>query len=176
MKDIQEKGASSGRTSDRGAKPLAKLPPIPDGAKIQKRPLIRRQHPASSKTPIIYMSSKTPFMSAVKRVQKPLDRALREATAAGPRNATLHSRVEGLRRAGHGAGAETAVTVTGTGKAIEKTLSLASWFEQKGDCVVRIRTGTVGAVDDVIAKDDDDAEDESRVRRLSSLEVVVSLK
>ncbi|EQL02468.1 Ribonuclease P/MRP, subunit POP7 [Ophiocordyceps sinensis CO18] len=145
------------------------------GAKVQKRPLIRRQLPRSSKTPVIYVSSSTPFMSAVKRVQKHLDSSLRNVTAAAPKNASLHSRVEALRRrGGEPESGATAVTVMGTNRAVEKTLSLASWFEQKADCAVELRTATVGTVDDVLVQGEGD--DESRVRRLSCLEVVVRLK
>jgi ribonuclease P/MRP protein subunit POP7 len=66
------------------------------------------------------------------------------------------------------------VTVLGTGKAVEKTLSLASWFAQEGDCDVRLTTKTVATVDDVIVEQGGD--DESRVRKLSCLEVCISLK
>ncbi len=89
---------------------------------------------------------------------------------------------------------QSTVTVTGTGRAVEKTLRVAAWFQQQGDCEVEIRTKTVGTVDDIVASssssssgagngdhevDDDEnqfEEDESRVRRLSCLEVVVRLR
>ena len=67
------------------------------------------------------------------------------------------------------------VLVTGTGRALEKVLGVAGWFEGQGDCVVEIRTGTVGTVDDVVDEDGEE-EEESRVRRVSCLEVVVRLK
>lgn len=173
---------------------LVKLPPIPKGrhtaqshiscqtsnshpgAKIQKRPLTRRQPPASSKSRIIYVSTSTPFMSAVKRVRKQLDQGLR-SSAAAPRNASLQSRIQALERQQDDAGSSegAVVTVMGTGRAVEKTLSLASWFEQQGDCRVEMRTKTVGTVDDVVVEDGD-VEDESRLRKMSCLEVVIKLK
>lgn len=156
-----------------------KMPPIPQGAKIQKRPLTRRQLPASSKTPVIYVSSKSPFMSVVKRTRKFLDKALRNNSSAS-KNLSLHARVEALKRDSSSETARGAVvTVMGTGKAIEKTLSVASWFEQQGDCVVKIRTRTIGTVDDVVAEDADDAfgdDNQSRLRKLNCLEVAISLK
>ncbi|KAM4065598.1 rpp20 subunit of nuclear RNase MRP and P domain-containing protein [Hirsutella rhossiliensis] len=178
MTAADENDASPSASAKAATRAASKLPPIPNGAKIQKRPLIRRQLPSSSKTPVIYVSSSTPFMSAVKRVQKHLDKSLRNATAAAPKNASLHSRVEALRRRGADADSgtsATAVTVMGTGKAVQKTLSLASWFEQKADCAVEIKTATVGTVDDVLVEGLE-GDDESRVRRLSCLEVVVRLK
>lgn len=147
--------------------------------------------PASSKDRIIYVSSSTPFMSAVKRVRKQLDRSLKSggSSQAARKNASLHSRIESLKRDVERGARSTSsaneeygaiVTLMGTGKAVEKTLSLASWFEQQPDCHVVVKTKTVATVDDIIAEGDADAadaqEDESRLRRLSCLEVVVSLK
>lgn len=115
-------------------------------------------------------------MSAVKRAQKLLDKSLRNATAAAPKNASLHARVQALQRSGGEDNSDgTAVTVVGTGKAVAKTLGVAGWFEQRGDCVVRVRTGTVGTVDDVVVGEGE-GEDESRVRMVSCLEVVIRLK
>ncbi|RSL67699.1 hypothetical protein CEP54_003059 [Fusarium duplospermum] len=152
---------------------LEKLSSISNGDRIEKRPLTRRQPPASTKSRIIYVSSKTPFMSVVKRARKQLDASLRTANAA-PKHASVHSRIEALKRAG-GSDADSAeVKVMGTGRAVEKTLAVASWFEQEGDCEVEIRTGTVGTVDDVVVEGDE--EDESRLRKLSYLEVSIKLK
>lgn len=112
-------------------------------------------------------------MSAVKRARKQLDASLRTASAA-PKHASVHSRIEALKRAGGGSDADGAeVKVMGTGRAVEKTLAVAGWFEQEGDCEVEVRTGTVGTVDDVVEGDE---EDESRLRKLSYLEVSIKLK
>ncbi|KAF4974973.1 hypothetical protein FZEAL_8184 [Fusarium zealandicum] len=129
--------------------------------------------PASSKSRIIYVSSKTPFMAAVKRARKQLDASLR-TTGAAPKYASLHQRVEALKRTGGGDADSAVVTLMGTGRAIEKTLAVAGWFEQEGDCDVELKTGTVGAIDDVVVNGDE--EDESRLRKLSCLEVSIKLK
>ncbi|CAH0022859.1 unnamed protein product [Clonostachys rhizophaga] len=175
------KEKSDGKSAEVLPSPVVKLPPIPKGkprscAKVQKRPLNRRQPPASSNSRIIYVSPSTPFMSAVKRVQKQLNAGLRTQTAAH-KNASLGSRIRQLERASASSGEKGSATVTvmGTGRAIEKTLSLASWFEQAGDYEVEMRTKTIGTVDDIVAEDDD-GEDESRVRKLSGLEVSIRLK
>ncbi|KAG5929277.1 hypothetical protein E4U42_006411 [Claviceps africana] len=157
---------------------VRKLGPIPKGAHVQKRPLLRPQLSSSSKSPTIYMSSKTPFISAVRRVRKLLTRSLRCPPA--PKSASLQSRVAALQRSTNTPAADAGarplvVTVVGTGKAIEKTLSLASWFEQQGDCDVALRTKTVRTVDDIVLQHGDDVE-ESRVRNVSGLEVLVTLK
>ncbi|CEI40895.1 hypothetical protein FVEN_g1472 [Fusarium venenatum] len=152
---------------------LTKLPAISEGARVEKRPLTRRQAPASSKSRIIYVSSKTPFMALVKRARKQLDASLKKTDAA-PKYASLHARVESLKRTSGRAPDSGVVTVLGAGKAIEKTLSLASWFEQEGDCEVEIKTGTVGTIDDVVTEGDE--EDESRLRKLNCLEVQIKLK
>lgn len=112
-------------------------------------------------------------MAAVKRARKQLDASLKTTNAA-PKNASLHSRVENLKRTGGVAADSAVVTVMGTGRAIEKTLAVAGWFEQEGDCEVEIKTGTVGTVDDVVTGGDE--EDESRLRKLGSLEVRIKLK
>ncbi len=177
------------------ARALTRMNP---GSALHKRPLIRRSLPASSKDRIIYVSSSTPFMSAVKRVRKQLDRSLKSggSSQAARKNASLHARIESLQRdvergasSARSANDEYGATVTlvGTGKAVEKTLSLASWFEQQADCRVAVKTGTVATVDDVVSAVGEPAmeaaeaaeqgeDDENRLRRLSCLEVVVSLK
>lgn len=115
-------------------------------------------------------------MSAVKRVRKQLDQGLRKSSAA-PKNASLQSRVDALERglASDSGAPQVAVTVVGAGRAVDKTLQVAGWFQQQGDCEVEVRTSTVGTVDDVV-DEEEEAEDESRVRRMSCLEVVVKLK
>jgi ribonuclease P/MRP protein subunit POP7 len=148
-------------------------------------------------------------MAAVKRARKQLDeQARRRAAEPAQKNASLHARVEALKRGvtgdnGSGSGDRNGgegvvssdgavVKVMGTGKAVEKTLKVASFFEQQADCAVEIRTGTVGAVDDVVMgegkgeHDEGDGqtqedgqttqEDRSRVRRVSSLEVSIRLR
>ncbi|KAH7316653.1 Rpp20 subunit of nuclear RNase MRP and P-domain-containing protein [Stachybotrys elegans] len=164
---------------------MTKLPPLPEGSKLIKRPLNRRQAPATSKSRIIYVSTGTPLLSAVNRVRKQLERSQRGASAA-PKYASLHSRVEALQRRGAAAeadaGAGTVVSVMGTGKAVKKALDVASWFEQQADCAVSVRTRTVGTVDDVVAGEQEEEEEggmeqgETRVRKLSCLEVLIRLK
>ena len=85
---------------------------------------------------------------------------------------------------------EEEVVLKGSGKAIAKVLEMAVFFQgdqtKGGPYKVRIRTGGVGAVDDVVMDDGGgDGEgkgeqgeelEESRVRRVPVVEVGVSLK
>ncbi len=66
------------------------------------------------------------------------------------------------------------VVMKGTGKAIDMCLRLALYWQGQEDIVVRIRTSSVGAVDDVVEEGCETGE--SRVRRVSCLEVGVRLK
>lgn len=65
------------------------------------------------------------------------------------------------------------VVMKACGKAIEKGLRLAAWWSTQDDIKVELRTGSVGAVDDIV--NHDGVEQESRVRNVSFLEVAVRL-
>ncbi|KAG7007695.1 hypothetical protein G7Y79_00008g023330 [Physcia stellaris] len=81
------------------------------------------------------------------------------------------------------------VILKGTNKAIEKVCGLALFFQGQDDLQVRVKTGSVGTVDDIVEedgvtvksedekeKDEGDELPESRVRWLSVVEVHISLK
>ncbi|KAM0323667.1 hypothetical protein ACHAQA_008602 [Verticillium albo-atrum] len=153
-----------------------KLPRLPEGSKIQKRAIPRRQQPASSNERLIYVSASTPFMAVVKRVRNQLDSSLKDR-APSTKKLSLAQRVSLLNRDNGTSGESNCeVLVLGTGRAIEKTLSVASWFEQQPDCQVEVRTRTVSTVDDVVVEGDEFGGDESRVRRVSCLEAAIRLK
>ncbi|KAH8601942.1 Rpp20 subunit of nuclear RNase MRP and P-domain-containing protein [Bisporella sp. PMI_857] len=157
-----------------------KLPRLPDSQKIQKRPLIHppipSPHTGSSTPKIIYISASSPFIATVKRVRKLLSHI---EARSGP--STLSSNLTSQIQAGiqqrRKKGEE--VILKGTGKAIEKVLQLVVYWQAQQYVVVKVRTGSVGAVDDVVERGDeaDGAEAvESRVRRTSCLEVGISLR
>ncbi|KAJ5040239.1 uncharacterized protein L3040_005900 [Drepanopeziza brunnea f. sp. 'multigermtubi'] len=157
-----------------------KLPKLPSNQKIQKRPLLHAPVAsvrASSQTPkIIYVSASTPFISTVKRVRAYLSEI--ESRASGPLSINDGPR-ELLKGIQNGVGGGSArgkrgeeVLIKGTGRAIEKVVRMAAYWGRQSDVVVRVGTGSVGAVDDVVARGDgegdEDAEDgegKSRVRR-----------
>jgi ribonuclease P/MRP protein subunit POP7 len=88
--------------------------------------------------------------------------------------------LKGIDEGLNGKGRNEEVTLKATGKAVEKLLSVAMWFQGQDDVKVVLKTGSVGAVDDVVSMKEDGDEDgeveETRVRRTSCLEVGVSLK
>ena len=65
-----------------------------------------------------------------------------------------------------------------TGKAIEKLLGLVLHFQAQDDVKVMVRTGSVGAVDDIVNKEgaEGDEDEGSQIRRTSTLEVGISLR
>ncbi|CZT10887.1 related to POP7 Nuclear RNase P subunit [Rhynchosporium graminicola] len=177
-------GSSSTTTS----KPHTKLPLLTKDQKISKRPLlhapISSPRTSSSTQKIVYVSSSSPFISVVKRVRTYLDQI--ESRSAGKLSLDGGERrlLKGIERginstAGEGKRDEE-VVVKGTGKAIEKVVRLAAWWGAQSDVKVVVRTGSVGAVDDIVSKDEEGVAgaggEESRIRRVSCLEVGIRLR
>jgi ribonuclease P/MRP protein subunit POP7 len=187
--------------------------------KIEKRPLLRpaitSTYTNASTPKTIYISSKTPFMSAIKRAQKLLAQAeKRQAQSAADQiskqqqqqrgskyttttnqNNNNNDDISDIERIA-AAMAEIAknssdeVILRATGKAISKALEMALWFQQRAEYAIRIETGTVGAIDDIVAPDgnaghdeamvldggggDDAGIPESRIRYASTIQIFVS--
>ena len=154
---------------------------------MEKRPLLRPAIPSpyagAAKQKIVYVSTHTPFVSAVKRVEKLLalgeKRAVQSATAAvrqkgrqglkGKRGndsdeiARVAEEVENRKALGQeksttagdrdDAGHQEEVVLKGTGKAIQRVLEMAQWFQQKERYAVKLKTGTVSAVDELSLED-----------------------
>lgn len=85
---------------------------------------------------------------------------------------------------GKGKGREE-VVLKATNRAIENVLGLALYFQGQDDCTVRLRTGSVGVVDDVVERDgvvdgggegEEEELPESRVRNCSVVEAAITLK
>ena len=129
-------------------------------------------------------------MSVVKRVRKLLDLAdhrsmgkisLNNTQSEGVLLRALGNEEERRRRK---AGEE--ILLRASGKAIEKTMGLALFFSNQNDTAVRIGTGTVSVVDDIVEKEEqvedvmamDNQEEvpETQIRRTSMLEVGIRSK
>ncbi|KAB8261155.1 Rpp20 subunit of nuclear RNase MRP and P-domain-containing protein [Aspergillus pseudonomiae] len=139
---------------------------LPKHAGIQKRPIphapIASPYAGSSVPKIVYISTNTPFMSAVKRVQKFLQQAEKRATASVNLSSSKKRDRERLAQIARGSEAlkKEEVFVKATGRAIEKALRVGKWFEEReSEYTVRVETGSVLVVDDVV-------EDEGRKRSL----------
>ena len=80
------------------------------------------------------------------------------------------------------------VVLKATSRAIQNVLGLALFFQGQDDCRVRLRTGTVGVIDDIVKpempkgpemEEEEDEEEElpeSRVRKASFVEVAITLR
>ncbi|KAI8632715.1 Rpp20 subunit of nuclear RNase MRP and P-domain-containing protein [Xylariaceae sp. FL1651] len=175
---------------------INKLPPIPKGATVRRRPIPSGPVTSTHSARRIHVSAKTPFRSVTTRVHKQLDKYLRQSASSRgaftnklsrEKNASLGERVRHIQEqsqnaatGGLGLGLENSgeVLVLGTGRAIQKVVEVALFFQKQPDCIVQLRTGSVAAVDDVIAKDEDGLEGEvdERARMMSSLEASIKLR
>ncbi|OJD26118.1 hypothetical protein ACJ73_02505 [Blastomyces percursus] len=132
-----------------------KMQKVPSYARIQKRPI---PHPpaaspyAGAKVPkVVYVSTNTPFMSAAKRVQKLLRQTERRATSKidlsdkfseKQKLSQLAESTEDLKKE--------EVFIKATGRAIEKAMSVGKWFAGKEEYAIRVNTGAVMVVDDIV--------------------------
>ncbi|KAI9670725.1 MAG: hypothetical protein M1817_003835 [Caeruleum heppii] len=123
-------------------------------ARIQKRPLmhppIASPHSGASHPKVVYVSKSTPFISAVKRVRRLLGGIDKRSMGEVDLFSKAKDRAK-IAQTGKGRGGEREeVLLKATAKAIEKALGLALYFQGQEDCRVRLRTGSVGAVDDIL--------------------------
>ncbi|OQD77837.1 hypothetical protein PENDEC_c002G02821 [Penicillium decumbens] len=139
---------------------------LPQYAKVEKRPIphapVASPYAGPSVPKIVYVSSKTPFMSAVKRVQKLLRQAEKRATAGISLEDTQKTEKQKFAELAKAADTREEIFVKATGKAIEKALNVGKWFEEKeAEYTARVTTGSVLVVDDVV-EDEDKKEREMR--------------
>ncbi|KAI0913398.1 Rpp20 subunit of nuclear RNase MRP and P-domain-containing protein [Ustulina deusta] len=185
-----------GHLSQLPGAPLKKLPPIPKGATVRRRPIPSGPVASTSSARRIHVSAKTPFRSVTTRVRKQLDKYLRQSASSRSaftnklsqkKHASLGERIHRIQEqsqdatsGGLGLGLENAgeVVVLGTGRAIQKVTEVALFFQKQPDCVVQLRTGSVAAVDDVVSKEEDGLEGDvtERARMMSSLEASIRLR
>lgn len=129
---------------------------LPSNFEVQRRPLL---HPpiaspyAGKDAPkVVYVSRKTPVMSAVKRVKRLLmhveKRAMQDVDLSEKGGMKrLVAANEKLERDGE------KVYVKASGRAMEQALRVADWFRKKEEevrCHVEVTTGSVQAIDDLV--------------------------
>ena len=126
------------------------------------------------------MSTKTPILSAFKRVKGLLSYAEKrqmQSEYAKQSRTRNHAPVVPSREDEK----TEEVVVKATGKAIDKALRLALFLQGQNDLAVVIRTGSATAVDDISVDELVDGTElgalpESQLRRTSVLEIGVTLK
>ncbi|KAL9066517.1 MAG: hypothetical protein Q9161_007492 [Pseudevernia consocians] len=184
-------------SGDNDKSSIPKLPRLPKNARIQKRPMLRPPIPSpytgADQKKVVYVSTKTPFISAVKRVRKLLDEIDKRSMGKIDLVDGKGSDKQKLRKLGERTNASTGkepeeVVLKATNRAIQNVLGLALFFQGQDDCRVRLRTGTVSVVDDIVESEistraetvegEDEKEElpESRVRKASFVEVAINLK
>lgn len=157
------------------------------------RPPIPSPYSGADQKKIVYVSTKTPFISAVKRVRKLLDEIDKRSTGKIDLLDGKDSDKQKLRKLSKMNNAPTGrepeeVVMKATNRAIQNVLGLALFFQGQEDCLVRLRTGTVSVVDDIVesvipkghrteeGEDEEEELPESRVRKASFVEVAITLK
>ncbi|KAJ5933380.1 hypothetical protein N7454_005709 [Penicillium verhagenii] len=145
---------------------------LPKYAKVEKRPIphapVASPYAGASVPKFVYVSTSTPFMSAVKRVQKLLRHAEKRATANIDLEDTRKTEQQKLAELAKISDKREEVFVKATGRAIEKVLKLGKWFEEKDtEYTVRVTTGSVLVVDDVV-EDEEKKELEMQKQQRSS--------
>ncbi|KAJ5399153.1 hypothetical protein N7465_009642 [Penicillium sp. CMV-2018d] len=143
---------------------------LPKHAKVEKRPIphapVASPYAGASVPKIVYVSKSTPFMSAVKRVQKLLLQAEKRATANINLEDTRKNEKQILDELSKVSEKREEVFVKATGRAIEKALNVAKWFEEKGtEYTVCVNTGSVVVVDDIVEDEEMKAKEEQKRQR-----------
>jgi ribonuclease P/MRP protein subunit POP7 len=154
--------------------------------RIVKRPLLRPpitpSYAATSQRQTIYISASTPFLSAVKRVEKQLQVA--EKRRLKPAVDAILGQSKSVSLEPNAQANRDSIYLRGTGKAINKVVELGVFLAGTGKYDTKYTTGDIGAVDDIEgslgAPRADDAKEicipETRLRKVSFLEIEVSLK
>ena len=139
--------------------------------RIQKRPILHPAIPSpyagANQPKVIYVSTNTPFISAVKRVRKLLSLIDKRSMGKVDLINGKGKDKQKLRAIAKQEKKPEEVLLKATSRAIEKVLGLALFFQGQEDCRVRLRTGSVGVVDDIVeverpgaeGKIDEDPED-----------------
>lgn len=142
---------------------------LPPNARVQKRPIIHAPiaspYAGAAVQKVVYVSSKTPFMSAVKRVKKLLLHVEKRATQSV--DMIKRGDKEGLKRLADASDKlgkdREEVLVKASGKAMAKAISVGEWFSNKEKdvpCNVEVRSSNVSVVDDIVEVDREESDGE----------------
>ena len=136
-------------------------------------PPIPSPYAGASQQKVVYISANTPFISATKRVRKLLSLIDKRSMGTVELLNGKGSDKQKLRALGEQENAgkrrdPEEVVLKATGRAIEKALGLALFFQGQEDCRVMVRTGSVGVVDDIEKVEKPGIGDETPIHALSS--------
>ncbi|OOF95936.1 hypothetical protein ASPCADRAFT_5268 [Aspergillus carbonarius ITEM 5010] len=148
------------------------MPRLPKHLKVQKRPIPHPPTPSpysgSSSPKTIYVSSSSPTMGVIKRVQKYLRAAENRATGTVlGKNKGRREQIAALAKSQEALKKEE-VFVKATGRAMERALKVGKWFEaeeRKEEYSVRVKTGSVVVVDDVVEDGEGEGEGDIEERK-----------
>jgi len=132
---------------------------LPPNATIRRRPLnhgpVASPYAGAEVQKVVYVSSSTPTMAAVKRVKKLLHYVEKRATQKV--DLLQSGEQQGMRKVAEASQRLTCeregVLVKASGRAMERALRIAQWFrnvEKEMLCKVEVRTGSVSVVDDIV--------------------------
>ncbi|KAJ5888447.1 hypothetical protein N7495_008488 [Penicillium taxi] len=130
------------------------LTKVPAYVSVETRPIphapVASPYAGADVPKIVYISSRTPFMSAVKRVKKLLSEAEKRATSGVNLEDTRTTEAQKLAELAKVAEKREEIFVKASGGAIEKALNLGKWFEEKStEYIVRVTAGREIVVDDL---------------------------
>jgi ribonuclease P/MRP protein subunit POP7 len=128
-------------------------------------------------------------MSAVKRVRRLLreiDKRATQSVISKNTSSSHHNRrfhgdkilaaaIADSERSGDGKAGEE-VLIKATGRAIQKAVNLAEFFKQSDNLRVRMKTGSLWAIDDVVKNSEDEMEDDSSDEKEGKLDSSTNAK
>lgn len=145
---------------------MNKLPTYHSKQLVKHKPL--RPYTQTESDHTVYVKSKTPFISAVKRINKILSKY-----------ETIPNKRGKYVSKGNVSGNIEYITVMGMGKSIEKTVNIGVYFKFDLDFKVDIITKSVGVLDEFRPNGDDDGDDSDEIlrkRNVGGVEVRIYLK
>lgn len=132
-----------------------------NGKHIKHSPNVSHQLMTERETNFL-VKSKTPYISAVKKINKILNKYNGKSTNK-KYQAGQYKKVK-------------FVSIKGMGKAIEKTAALGLKYQQDGDYKVDIVTGSVEVLDELKPEDSDEEDSTYSKRMVSYLEIKIWLR
>jgi ribonuclease P/MRP protein subunit POP7 len=134
-------------------------------------------HAGATVPKVVYVSRRTPLMSAVKRVKKMLLQIEKRSMLKTGVDGSVKDRMRLLAQTNEEIRKNREeVVVKASGRAMEQALRVGEWFRNKEKemlCGVEVRAGSVSVVDDIVEADGEDDEEDGAGHDKGNEEVVV---